>query len=116
MIVTNYFIIGYSHTGEWPCKLLRKIFLPLLSAVLYIDRIGNKYSGTLINPSKIQNINQNQGLFRIELDEQMKGLNLLTGKSNTLTKINGLASYNNWDKSIQFKFGNIAALTATFTK
>ena len=85
-------------------------------AALSIDRIGNKNSGTLVNPIKIQNINQNQGLFTIELNEQMRGLNPVTGKSTTLTKINGLALYNNGDKPIQFKSGNIAALTATFTK
>ena len=46
----------------------------------------------------------------------MKGINPVTGKNTTLTKINGLALYNNGDKPIEFKPGNIAALTATFTK
>ncbi len=46
----------------------------------------------------------------------MKGINPITGQSTTLTKINGLALYNNGDKSVVFKPGNIAALTATFTK
>jgi topoisomerase IA-like protein len=85
-------------------------------AALYMDRVGNKYAGLLVNPLKIQNINKNQGLFTIELDEAMRGVNPITGKSATLTKINGLALYNNGDKPIQFKSGNIAALTATLTK
>ena len=46
----------------------------------------------------------------------MKGIDPVTGKSITLTKINGLALYNNGDVPIVFKPGNIAALTATFTK
>jgi hypothetical protein len=85
-------------------------------AVLYMDKTGNKYAGLLVNPLKIQTVSKNQGLFTIELDDNMRGLNPITGKSATLTKINGLALYNNGDKSIQFKSGNIAALTATFTK
>ena len=84
---------------------------------MYIDKSGNNnHNGALITPIKIQNINKNQGLFTIELDEQMQGINPKTGKSTTLTKINGLALYNNGDKAIQLKSGNIAALTATFTK
>ena len=85
-------------------------------AAIYIDKIGNKHGGALINPVKIQNINNNQALYTIQLDEKMNGINPVTGQSNTLTKINGLALYNNGDKPIQFKSGNIAALTATFTK
>ncbi len=83
---------------------------------LSMDKIDNNFAGTLVNPIKIQNINQNQGLFTIELNEQMRGMNLTTGKRATLTKINALALYNNGDKPIQFKSENIAALTATFTK
>ncbi|MDF2737326.1 MAG: hypothetical protein K0S93_1183, partial [Nitrososphaeraceae archaeon] len=85
-------------------------------AVMYIDYNGNNHAGTLITPLKIQSIDKNQGLFAIELDKSMKGINSVTGKSTTLTKINGLALYNNGDKPIVFKPGNIAALTATFTK
>src|ERR671914_527794 len=85
-------------------------------AVMYIDKNGNNHAGTLINPVKIQNISTNQGLFTIDLDEQMKGLNPVTGKSNILTKINGLALYNSGEKPIQFKSGNTVALTAAFTK
>jgi hypothetical protein len=85
-------------------------------AVMYIDKKGNNHAGTLINPAKIQNISTKQGLFTIDLDEQMKGLNPVTGKSNILTKINGLALYNSGEKPIQFKSGNTVALTAAFTK
>jgi hypothetical protein len=53
-----------------------------------MDKTGNKYAGALVNPIKIQNINQNQGLFTIQLDQQMVGLNPITGKSITLTQIN----------------------------
>ena len=49
-------------------------------AVIYIDKKGNNHEVTLITPVKIQNINKKQGLFTIELDEQMTGLNPLTGK------------------------------------
>ena len=72
-------------------------------AVIHIDKKGNNHEGTLITPVKIQNINKNQGLFTIELNEQMTRLNPVTGKSKTLTKINGLALYNTGEKLKQFK-------------
>jgi hypothetical protein len=83
---------------------------------MYIDYNGNNHAGALITPSKIQSIGKNQGLYSIELDKNMKGINPITGQSTTLTKINGLALYNHGDKPIVFNTGNIAALTATFTK
>ena len=83
---------------------------------MYIDKNGNNHEGILISPIKIQNIDKKQGLFTIELNEQMKGKNPITGKSNTLTKINGLALYNDGDKALKFKSGNVAELTAIFTK
>jgi hypothetical protein len=85
-------------------------------AVMYIDYNGNNHAGGLIILSKIQSIGKNQGLYSIELDKNMNGINPITGESITLTKINALALYNNGDKLIVFKPGNIAALTATFTK
>ena len=85
-------------------------------ALLFIDKSGNNHGGILVNPVKVQNINSNQALFTVELDEEMKGINPVTGKSTTLTKINGLALYNDGNNPVQFKSGNIAALTATFTK
>jgi hypothetical protein len=85
-------------------------------AAMYIDKIGNNHEGTLLSPIKIQKMDKKQGLFTIELNEEMKGKNSITGKSNTLTKINGLALFNAGDKAIKFKSGNVAELTATFTK
>jgi len=46
----------------------------------------------------------------------MTGKNPITGKSNTLTNINGLALCNNGANPINLKAGNMAALTATFSK
>jgi hypothetical protein len=85
-------------------------------AVLNIEQNGNSNSGVLINPTKIQTINKNQALFTIELDDTMFGKNPITGKSNSLTKINGLALYNSGVKSINLNTGNMAALTATLSK
>src|SRR5215213_8405446 len=107
----------------YPCKIadggvtLNIPEIPILKlAVMYIDYNGNNHAGALITPAKIQSIGENQGLFVIELDKNMKGINPITGQSTILTKINGLALYNNGDKPVVFKPGNIAALTATFTK
>ena len=55
-------------------------------------------------------------LFTIQLDGQMTGKNPITGKTNTLTKINGLALYNSGANPINLNTGNMAALTATFSK
>ena len=85
-------------------------------AVMYIDKKGNNHAGTLINPSKIQDINKKQGLFTIGLDEKMKGINPITKQTNTLTKINALLLYNIGEKPIQFKSGNTVVLTAILTK
>ena len=107
----------------YPCKIvdggitLNMPEIPIIKlAIMYIDYNGNNHAGALITPSKIQSIDKNQGLFSIELDKNMKGIDPITEKSTTLTKINGLALYNNGDKPILFKPGNNAALTATFTK
>ena len=70
----------------------------------------------MLNPLKIQDISKNQGLFKIELNEKMKGINPITKQSTTLTKINSLILYNSGDKPIQFKSGNAIALTAILTK
>jgi hypothetical protein len=55
-------------------------------------------------------------LFTIELDGEMTGKNPITGKSSTLTKINGLALYNSGTNAINLNAGNMAALTATMSK
>lgn len=52
------------------------------------------------NTSKsVKNSKNNQKLrsFTVELDEEMKGINPVTGKSTTLPKINGFALYNMMD-------------------
>ena len=85
-------------------------------AAIYIDKNGNNHAGTLIDPLKIQNLNNKQGLYTTDLDDKMKGISPVTGKGNSLTKINALALYNSGNTPIQFKGGNTAALTATFTK
>ncbi len=85
-------------------------------AVLHIDRTGNNNVGTLVNPIKIQDISTNQALYTIELDGAMTGINPITGQRTTVTNINGLALYNYGNNAIQFESGNIAALTAKFTR
>ena len=85
-------------------------------AALYMDKTNSNNYGILINPIKIQKISSNQALFTIELDGEMTGKSPITGKSNTLTKINGLALYNSGDNPINLNAGNMAALTATFSK
>jgi hypothetical protein len=84
--------------------------------LLFIDKSGNNHGGILIDPVKVQNINNNQALFTVELDKEMNGINPVTGERKTLQQINGLALYNDGNNPVQFKSGNIAALTATFTK
>jgi hypothetical protein len=81
-----------------------------------MDNTSNNNYGILINPTKIQKINSNQALFTIQLEGEMTGKNPITEKSSTLTKINGLALYNSGANSINLNTGNMAALTATFSK
>ena len=85
-------------------------------AALIMDKTSSSNYGILINPIKIQKINSNQGLFTIQLDGEMTGKSQITGQSNTLTKINGLALYNGGANPINLNAGNMAALTATFSK
>lgn len=110
-------------TDFYPCILVNgkmTLNIPendnLKLSVLSIDPIGNAHSGVLINPTKIEDLDKNQGLFSIELDKTMKGTDPITGKSKTVTKINGLALYNTDDKSIVFKPGNSFKVTATVIK
>jgi hypothetical protein len=85
-------------------------------AVLHMDKTGYNNVGILVNPIKIQGINTNQGLYTIELDYAMTGINPVTGQRTTVTNINGLALYNVGNNAIQFESGNIAALTSKFTR
>jgi hypothetical protein len=107
----------------YPCKIVDggiTLYIPenpsIKLAIMYIDYNGNNHAGALITPSKIQSIGENQGLYTIELDKNMKGINPIIGEIITLTKINGLALYNNGDIPIIFKPGNVVAITSTFTK
>ena len=85
-------------------------------ALLFIDNVGNNDAGVLVKPLKIQDLSTNQALFSVELDGNMNGINPLSGQSTSISRINGLAVYNDGDQPIQFNSGNMAALTATFTK
>ena len=83
-------------------------------AVMYLDKTGNNHKGALINPKQIQALSNNQGLFKLDLDQFMMGKDPKTGEIITLTKINGLALYNNGESFIQFGPSNSIALTAIF--
>jgi hypothetical protein len=85
-------------------------------ALIYIDNNSDNHAGTLITPKKIQSIENNQGLFSIELDKKMKGNDPITGETTSLNKINGIALYNNGNEPLEFKVGSTVALTTTFTK
>ena len=85
-------------------------------ALLFIDNVGNNDAGVLVKPVKIQDLNTNQALFKIELDGNMNGINPISGQSTSISRINGFAVYNDGNQPIQFNSGNTAALTATFTK
>ncbi len=86
----------------------------LKMAVIYIDNNSDNHAGTLISPKKIQSIDKDNGLFSIELDKKMKGIDPITEELTTVDKINGLALYNNGNDPIEFKAGSSVALTATF--
>ena len=85
-------------------------------ALLFIDKAGNNNAGVLVKPLKIQDLSTNQALFTIELDGNMNGINPISKQSTSISRINGLAIYNDGNEPIQFNSGNIATLTATFTK
>ncbi len=85
-------------------------------ALLFIDKAGNNNDGVLVKPVKIQDLSTNQALFNVELDGNMNGINPISGQSTSISRINGLAIYNDGNGPVQFNSGNMAALTATFTK
>ena len=80
--------------------------------VMYLDKTGNNHKGALINPGQIQALSNNQGLFKLDLDQIMMVKDPKTGEITTLTKINGLALYNNGESLIHFGPSNSVALTA----
>ncbi len=79
-------------------------------AALFMDKTSKNNYGILINPTMIQKISSNQALFTIELDGEMTGKSPITGKTNTLTKINGLALYNSGANPINLNAGNMACI------
>ena len=85
-------------------------------ALLFIDQIGNNDAGVIVQPVKIQDLSTNQALFSLDLDDNINGVNPKTGQSSNLANINGLALFNDGNEPIKFNSGNLAALTATFTK
>ena len=85
-------------------------------AALFMDKTSSSNYGILINPPKIQKKNSNKALFTIQLEGEMTGNSPITGKSNTLTKINGLALYNSGANPLNLNAGNMTALRATFSK
>ena len=85
-------------------------------ALLFVDKSGTNDAGVLVKPVKIQDLSTNQALFTVEIDGNMNGLNPMTGQSTSISKINGLALFNDGNEPIQLNSGNMAALTATFTK
>ena len=55
-------------------------------AVMYLDKTGNNHKGALINPAQIQALTNNQGLFKLDLDQIMQGKDPKTGQITTLTQ------------------------------
>ncbi|HEX5979085.1 MAG TPA: hypothetical protein VFY68_17515, partial [Nitrososphaeraceae archaeon] len=81
-------------------------------AVMHLDITGNNHKSALIDPGQIQTLTNNQGLFKLDLDQIMVGIDPKTGQITTVTDINGLALYNNGVNPIPFGPSNSAALTA----
>ena len=83
---------------------------------LFMDKTSRNNYGILINSTRIQKISSNQTLFTNSIRWRMTGKNPITGKSNTLTKINGLALYNSGANPINLNAGNMAALSTALSK
>ncbi|HEX7140918.1 MAG TPA: hypothetical protein VF222_00405, partial [Nitrososphaeraceae archaeon] len=84
--------------------------------VLFIDKKGNDHEGAIIPKQKVQSLSKVNGLYVVNFDNKMTGIDPVTGKKITLDKINGLALYNVAKKSLDFKSGNSLALTAVLQK
>ena len=84
--------------------------------VLSIDKKGNDHDGAIVTKQKIQSLSKNTGLYVVNFDDKMTGIDPVTGKKKTLDEINGLALYNTATKSLDFKSGNSLALTAVLKK
>ena len=81
-----------------------------------IDKKGNDHDGAIVTKQKIQSLSKNTGLYVVNFDDKMTGIDPITGKKKTLDEINGLALYNTATKSLDFKSGNSLALTAVLKK
>ena len=79
-------------------------------ALLFIDKAANNDDGVLIKPVKIQDLGTNQALFTIVLDGNMNGINPISEQSTSISRINGLALYNDGNQPIQFNSGNMACI------
>ena len=84
--------------------------------VLSIDKKGNEHDGVIVSKQKIQNLGKDSGLYVVNFDNKMTGIDPITGKKKTIDDINGLALYNTATKSLNFKQGNSLALTAVLQK
>ena len=84
--------------------------------VLSIDKKGNEHKGAIVAKQKIQSLSKNSGLYVVNFDDRMIGLDPVSGKKIILDNINGLALYNTSTKSINFQSGNSLALTAVLKR
>ena len=84
--------------------------------VLFIDKKGNNHEGAIVTKQTVQSLSKDNGLYVVNFDNKMTGIDPVTGKKITLDKINGLALYNIAKKSLDFKSGNSLALTAVLKK
>jgi hypothetical protein len=83
---------------------------------LSIDKKGNDHDGAIVTKQKIQSLSKNTGLYVVNFDDKMTGIDPITGKKKTIDEINGLALYNTATKSLNFNSGNSLALTAVLKK
>jgi hypothetical protein len=84
--------------------------------ILFIDKKGNDHEGAIVTKQKVQSLSKDNGLYVVNFDNKMTGIDPVTGKKITLDEINGLALYNTAKKSLNFKSGNSLALTAVLQK
>ena len=84
--------------------------------VLSIDKKGNDHDGAIVTKQKIQSLSKYTGLYVVNFDDKMTGIDPITGKKKTIDDINGLAIYNTATKSLNFNSGNSLALTAVLKK
>ncbi|MDW0149729.1 MAG: hypothetical protein QOK89_05040, partial [Nitrososphaeraceae archaeon] len=84
--------------------------------VLFIDKKENNHEGAIVTKQKVQSLSKDNGLYVVNFDNKMTGIDPVTGKKLTLDEINGLALYNTAKKPLNFKSGNSLALTAVLKK